>query len=441
MGHYVTQRVAPDFTALHKEDQLGGRYRAYIPSPLAGAATHHLDTDTSRLLVDAVVAVERAAERMRARPLDSLYATLVKSESISSSWIEGLREQPRDVLVAGIGVQSNARAAEIAANIESTKLALASLAENRAWSDDDIHAVHGTLLPHHPHGYRTGQVWIGGRSVFRASYVAPPGENVPALMTNLLEYANASPDAAIVTAGLLHAQFETIHPYADGNGRTGRALIHAVLARAGVVDRGLLPISSVLKGRTDDYIQALTAFRYEGEDPAIRRRGFSAYMETFLSATIDAASLALRMHDTLARIEGRWRQATSAIRSDSTVHQIIGVLMEQPAVTVPYLATRIDATPPALYNSVQELMKLGILSPPSGKYRRAEVFCADEVLATLLVTERSLASPTLDTVTSAPIREVPPLPAANKRRIPCPRVLPRKGTPCTLASGHRGRCR
>ncbi len=441
MGHDVMQRVAPDFTALHKEDQLGGTYRAYVPSPLTGAATDHLDADTSRLLVNAVVAVERAAERMRARPLDSLYATLVKSESISSSWIEGLREQPRDVLVAGIGVPSNVRAAEIAANIESTRLALTSLAENRAWTDDDIHNVHQTLLPRHPRGYRNKQVWIGGRSVFRASYVAPPGDAVPALMTNLLDYANASPDSAIVTAGVLHAQFETIHPYGDGNGRTGRALIHAVLARAGVVDRGLLPISSILKGRTDEYIRALTAFRYDGDDPELQRRGLSTYMETFLSATIDAAGLALRMHDTLAGIEDRWRRATAPIRSDSTVHRIVNVLVEQPVVTVPYLATRIDATPPAVYNSVQELVRLGVLSPPSGKYRRAEVFSADEVLTTLLLAERSLVSPTLDTVTAAPTRDVPPLPPAREPRIPCPLLLPRKGTPCTLASAHRGRCR
>lgn len=440
MGHYRTVRVPPDFGAWHKEDQVGGRYRVFVPDPLP--MSNPLDPEVYELLTQAVAAVSKAAAKLTARPLQSLYATLLKSESIASSNIEGLRAQPRDVLAANLDLDAGATAAQIAANIDSMRLTVTSLAENREWTDADVDAVHKALLPGMPRGYRDKQVWIGGRSVFRASYVAPAPDAVPGLMSNLLAYANGSRDHDLVTAGLVHAQFETIHPYEDGNGRTGRALIHGILARSGTISGGVLPVSSILKTQTDEYVAALTAFRYEGSSPGVRRLALSSYLLTYLDATIDAASLVVALHSRAEAIEERWRGLVSSrFRSDSTVHRILPILLEQPVVTVPYLGKRIDATPPALYNSVTELVRIGILSPPRGKYRKAEAYCADELVDMLLLTERSLSSPLLDTVKAQPARPVPQLPERLGPKVQCGKVLPRLRIPCNLNAGHLGRCR
>ena len=144
--------------------------------------------------------------------------------------------------------------------------ATSALAQAETLTVDHVVELHRSLLPEEPrhHGLRTVQNWIGtsSRSPIGAAYVPPAPEQVPELMADLVDYINGAAHAPLVQAAVIHAQFETIHPFTDGNGRVGRALIHTVLSRRGLTDRAVLPISLVLATLRDQYIAGLTAFRH-----------------------------------------------------------------------------------------------------------------------------------------------------------------------------------
>jgi Fic family protein len=202
--------------------------------------------ETMGTVSDAAAVVARVAQRLRDRPLPILYAILVRNESVSSSWVEGLRETPRNIMVAQLqdrdpGLSGHQfdrldTAHAILGNLDSVRRGVESL--RAPWTLPSIHEIHRTIAPHvHDGGYRGGEVQIGGSSKLTASYVAPPAERVPGLMDDLLDYANRSGDNPLVKAALIHAQFQTIHPYEDGNGRAGRVLVHGFLARSGLWTR------------------------------------------------------------------------------------------------------------------------------------------------------------------------------------------------------------
>ena len=126
-------------------------------------------------------------------------------------------------------------------------------------------ALHRSLLPDSPehHGIREAQNWLGGSSYhpLEADFIPPPPELVPALLDDLMAYLNSAAHAPLIQAALVHAQFETIHPFTDGNGRMGRAPIHTVLARRGLLLSAVLPTSLILATLSDRYVEALSLFR------------------------------------------------------------------------------------------------------------------------------------------------------------------------------------
>ncbi|WP_200902545.1 MULTISPECIES: Fic family protein [Protofrankia] len=176
-----------------------------------------------------------------ARGLEGLARFLLRSEALASSRIEGLQVSAQQLALVeladteGIPVRGfTANARLVANNIRALKQAAGELAEAPSITVADITNLHRALLPdHHPPGLRTVQNWIGGNDwhPLDADFVPPPPERVEPLMDDLALYMSGAGHSPLVQAGLVHAQFETIHPYTDGNGRVGRALIHTVLAR------------------------------------------------------------------------------------------------------------------------------------------------------------------------------------------------------------------
>lgn len=168
----------------------------------------------------------------------------------------------------------------------------------------DLESLHRALLPDQPqlHGIRTRQNWIGGADhhPIDADFVPPPPHRVPELIDDLLIHLSGAAQSPLVQAALVHAQFETIHPFSDGNGRVGRALIHTVLARRGMTSSAVLPISLVLATRREQYIRGLTDYRYDGastSDAAVA--GAGAWITTFVDAARDAADQARVIVDEL----------------------------------------------------------------------------------------------------------------------------------------------
>jgi Fic family protein len=139
-------------------------------------------------------------------------------------------------------------------------------------------------------------------------------------MADLVSYANGGVHAPLVQAALVHVQFETIHPYTDGNGRVGRALIHTVLTRQGLTPTAVLPVSLVLLARSDAYPDSLTAYQYEGKPgSAAAQSAVTSWLETFLDAVEVAADQVVRVTRKLAELRAQWRirLATHSTRWDT----------------------------------------------------------------------------------------------------------------------------
>ena len=380
MAHWERVPVPPDFTAVTSRERRGGHYRRYHPDFMARAG-EVLTPEVQEYVYDIYAGLRALGERLRARPLPLLYATLVRSEAISSSWIEGERETPRNILAAKLGYERATHPArEVARNIDIMRTALAG-SLNGSWSHDDVLDVHHELVPRYARGYRDSQVWVGGNTALTAQYAAPPAETVRAYMGDLLDYANSSGDNPLALGALVHAQFETIHPFPDGNGRVGRALFHAAINRGGVITGGVLPLSLALKEDVPGYVQALTDYRHDGDDPVARRDAVSRYTRRFVEFVEKSLEMTAQFSSDVEQIEQRWRQALSRHRSDSSVHRAaFEVLVEQPVVTAAYLQQQLGVTKMAAHTTLQALLNAEILRPAGGKLRRSNLYQATEIL-------------------------------------------------------------
>ena len=289
---------------------------------------------------------------------------------------------------------------------------------------DHILELHQSLLPDQPHhhGLRTVQNWIGGSdwSPIGADFVPPDPGRVPELMADLVDYINGAAHSPLVQAAVVHAQFETIHPFTDGNGRVGRALIHTVLARHGLAERAVLPISLVLATLRGQYVAGLDAYRHN--EPAAST-GASASISAWVEAFIQAAAISVEQSQTLMEhiedLRRAWAERLSTYResvgrrplprADSTVARLLDQLPEAPVVTATTLARILDVSFPAASAALDELLKADIVRTKSIE-RGATAYLAREVLELITMAERALASTKFDTRASAPNRPAPARP-------------------------------
>lgn len=304
----------------------------------------------------------------------------IRSESLSSSWIEGIRENARAIAVAQIGDEAASHdATSVIRNVDAMRDAIELLGAG-AWTHEHVWAIHRDLVPWLRPGYRSEQVWIGGTNRFNADYVGPPHEAVHTYMDDLLDYANTSGDLPVVQAAIVHAQFETIHPFEDGNGRVGRALFHGVLKRAGLVDSGVVPLSTVLRNDVNGYVEALTSYRYDGDG---RASALHTYVEQFLEYVSAAVVAAERFRLAAIDIHQRWRQSVAGFRSDSSIHRAVDLLVEYPVVSARFLADHLEVSTVSAQKVVRQLVSAGIVEAATGKYRKSALYQADDILELL----------------------------------------------------------
>lgn len=390
MAHWEQVHVEPDYTAASRRERQGGTYRRYHPDRLIGLV-NPVSGQVLEAAADVTGALQQFGARLRANPFPVLYSTALRSESIASSWIEGVRATPRDVAFAELSsddleVHGNTATAHVASQVARNVRAMRDaidLLGTGAWVHEQIWDVHHQLLPWHPRGYRQSQVWIGGVGPLDAEYAGPPHETVGRYMDDLLDYVNTAGDLPILAAALVHAQFESIHPFSDGNGRVGRALVHGVLKRAGLVEGGVLPLSAALRNDPTGYVSALTAYRYDGATQAARTAALDEYVGRFLAYIATAVASANHFVDAALELDARWRAAVSGVRTDGAVHRALGVVIEQPVLTTVFLADRLELTLRRAEQLVGQLVSIGVLSPGSGKYRRSTVYQSNELLTLL----------------------------------------------------------
>jgi Fic family protein len=345
------------------------RYEAFIPEPLKD-----LPITFSAEVAGVVSEAEAAVRTLNdvARPaLAPLARLLLRTESIASSKVEGMQMGARELARAEArmesGGQVSSTAVEVMANIDAMELAIERASTVEAFGIPEILAIHARLMekgpvPNVAGRLRTEQNWIGGNdhNPCGADFVPPPPEYVVPLLDDLCEAINDDLLPPMVQAALVHAQFETIHPFADGNGRTGRALVHVVLRRRGLAPAYVPPISVALASARDRYIAALTRFREDRVE---------AWIEHFAAASAGAAHLATGYLRAVQALTARWRaqlrQLPSPPRTDAAAWRLIDVLPAYPLITGPVAVAATGRSKPAANQGLKELEEAGVLVPLS----------------------------------------------------------------------------
>ncbi len=350
-----------------------GPYRAtVVPSiadrtPVIPVAVAALADEASSAIVrfDAEIGAEVA-------PFASV---LLRSESASSSRIENLTSGAKAIALAELGSTDKRNATEIVGNVAAMKAAL-ELADRL--DQDAILAMHAALMARHDPGvagrWREQQVWIGGDSYgpHDAAFVPPHHRHVPALMDDLVQFIGRTDLPSLVQTAIAHAQFETIHPFPDGNGRTGRALIHAMLRGHGLTRNVTVPVSAGLLTETGAYFDALTAYR-EGD--------LSAIVERMAHASFAAITNGRQLADELRGLRRGWED-TIRVRRDSSAWRLADVLLRQPVVDARTVAVELDGTPQNARRAITPLVEAGILTEFTG-FARNRMWQATAVLAAL----------------------------------------------------------
>ncbi|WP_246846355.1 Fic family protein [Humibacter ginsenosidimutans] len=343
--------------------EVSGRQWIQMQQPYAAAVTPEVAdrkvSINSQLLADAEeasVLLSRFDSRAGATvlPFESI---LLRSESASSSQIENLTSSARAVAEAELGERDHGNAALIVRNVRALSAAL-ELADEL--SDETIVAMQAALLaesaPEKTGEYRVEQVWIGGNAVspHRADFIPPVAERVPSAMHDLLGFARRTDVPVIAHVAIAHAQFETIHPFLDGNGRTGRALVQSLLRRRGTTLNVAVPVSAGLLHDLDAYFAALTAYR-------------AGDIEPIVTVFVDAAGEAVRngnlLFDDIRTIREEYDAALSGLRSDAAARRVAGVAFEHPVVNVVLLQQHLGIADQTAYRAIDTLVERGILTP------------------------------------------------------------------------------
>lgn len=300
-----------------------------------------------------------------------LPALLLRNESSSSSQIENLTSSVRNVALAELSESTPHNARLIAANVAAMRTALT---QEEPISVSSLCEVHRVLMGgNEAWGHiRTEQVWIGGTpySPHGAAFVPPHARHVATYLEDLVVFMTREDIDPVVKTALAHAQFETIHPFEDGNGRTGRALVHQMLAHEEVLQHAALPISAGLLHNTNGYLKAITHYQQGDPFPIIEQ-------------LVDALELALvigaRVASRADEVIDRWR-ATITERAGSAIHRLPGLLVTQPVVDANYVANGLEITPRAARSLVERACAYGILKR-MGNERRGVFYQAPELIA------------------------------------------------------------
>lgn len=385
MGRYVTQ-VWPPGTEGHE-------YGAYIPHPLVGWTPK-----LSRRVLDRIASagadishtVNTSAQKVSYRwAADSIMA---QGESLSSSAIEGIYASLEGMSLGADGADAANRAA--LGNWEMTEQAMSIAEEGDPISVDDILALHSTLMaktetPHYAGKLRLEPVWVGkpaaaGMGPIGARFVPPPAGEVRHLLQDLVEYINYSDHEPVFRAAVAHAQFESIHPFSDGNGRTGRALIPIALYN-GEGDEALhLPISRALLADRGAYYDSLYNFqRYEGstDDPA-RSACLEPWVEMFADSAQRATEQVRMAADQTDDLMRDWQNRLGGIRPDSAVWKIASELAFQPVFTAESIESELgsEASTSAIRRGIARLRQAGIVQEV-GKSGRTQIYRAAEIIS------------------------------------------------------------
>lgn len=290
--------------------------------------------------------------------LGPMASILLRTESASSSQIEQLTTSARQLAIAELDANDKPNASMIVGNVRAMEAALALSDDITVGSILQMHDAlmrNSTRLAHEAGRLRREAVWIQGDTAgpIGAAYVAPHHDRVPEALDDLVEFARRIDMPALVQVAIAHAQFETIHPFVDGNGRTGRALAQAMIRNLGLATHTTVPLSAGLLVDTDTYFAALTEYRRGDAGPIVLR---------FAEAARFAARTGARLVDDLASELERSRAAMQGIRRQSVAWRILPALIGQPVVNLRHLRERMGSVDAATLRALTQMTERGVLT-------------------------------------------------------------------------------
>lgn len=342
-----------------------------------------LDYDASRPLsamVNASAGNLGNLDLAHGRTLAALGHLQLRSEAIDSSKIEDIDAGLADYGRALLGERASSSARSMAAATTAMTRMIADADATRRISPEAVLRAHRELFRFNPDEqeragrFRSTQNWVGGSdySPRDALWVPPPPETVPSYLDDLFAFCNRDDLPPLVQAGIAHAQFESIHPFIDGNGRIGRALIPAILRRRRAARHLTVPIASALVAHRERYFAALAAYR----------RGHAEAMIALLarSASIAVAESWTAV-DAINRLRDEWQQRVD-VRSGTPTYRLMDLLTEEPLINLDLVVTRLRLPEESATEAITQLVGAAVLERVP-RSRRAPVWVAQQVLAEL----------------------------------------------------------
>ncbi|MCI9888600.1 Fic family protein [Micrococcales bacterium 31B] len=361
-----------------REDRTLTEVAASIP-PLIATAEFTAPAAVTLKAEVAMLAIGRASAVLGTRGA-TLSRLMIRTEAVASSKIERITATSDDLVRAAAGSKSNASATSMHAAAQALhQLVTATRSTGQIALDDLLRAHRELMLDDAQESMYAGQIrdmqnWIGGsdHSPRNALYVPPPPETVTELLHDLLTYAHRDDVPALTQAAIAHAQFESIHPFADGNGRIGRALVSACLMRRGLTHDAVLPLASGILARREEYFACLGTYRRGDPEPVVH-----LFVESAHAAALECEVTAHRIHG----LPAAWKAGLNP-SARTALAALLDNLAEQPIVTYDAVVNTTGVTRSQAYALIAQAESAEILREVTGR-KRDRVWVATDVLAEL----------------------------------------------------------
>jgi len=349
-------------------------YEASITPTIASAGPIGLSGGATADLAEAEAAIERFDQSI-GTALTGFAVIALRTEAVASSRIENLSASATSIALADHlpkTAKGKTNAEAISANVATLRDAME---RHSPITPDEIIDIQRILLKDHAPTltgrFRQEQVWIGGTdySPHGADYIAPHHDRVPDAIADWTDFVNRIDLGRLAHIAVAHAHFENIHPFPDGNGRTGRVIVQRMLRRSGLTIETILPISAGLLTDTDRYFEALAAYRHGDVEPIVT---------VFTDATFTTIRNAQTLADDLARIRQGWQDTISA-RSDSAVWPLLDYALQSPAINTASAAKDLAMSAHRSRAGIEQLEAEGILHTNSTS-RRNRIWLVTEVI-------------------------------------------------------------
>lgn len=350
-----------------------GPYQAAIVPSIAGCELA-LPSEVLAEVEDAATEVARFDAEVGA-DVAPFSAILLRSESAASSQIENLTASARAIAEAELLPEGRSNAVEIVAN---TRAMAAAIALSDTFDAQAILTMHEALLETHDPNiagkWRDQQVWIGGGSLgpHTATFVPPAHTRLADGISDLVSFIRRDDLPVLAHCAVAHAQFETLHPFPDGNGRTGRALVHSMLRGKGLTRAVTVPVSAGLLADVGAYFAALTSYREGDPSPIVRE---------FSAAAFRAVTNGRQLVADLEDLRAQWREQVTARRNSGT-WRVANLLLRQPVINAALVGQELGINPNNAYRLIEPLVTAGVLREATDR-RRNRIWQCPQVLRVL----------------------------------------------------------